>query len=152
MRDGAACLGDMDLFESHGLFHCLSHQVDVVLRDAGVGDEKKIRIDVRIFFQLVFYIFHKYFIQRAAVFLPDSHTSVVVVHLDAWLEFQHIGSESSYSRTAPACAQKCERIKDETAVAPAGSFTELFRNGCGDLSGVRSAGARFRNDFFCFLE
>ena len=37
-------------------------------------------------------------------------------------------------------------------MASAGSFTELFCNGCGDLSGVRSAGARFRNDFFGFPE
>ena len=93
----------MDLFESHGLFHCPAHQVDVVLRDAGVGDEKKIRINVRIFSQFVFYIFYQHFIQCAAVFLSDGHASVVVVYLDAWLEFQHVCPKCSDSRAAAAC-------------------------------------------------
>ena len=75
----------MDLFKADRFLHCLFHQINIFLRNPGVGDEEQVCIDIGVFGKFITDIFYQNFIQRTPVFLSHAHAPVVVVHLDAGL-------------------------------------------------------------------
>lgn len=89
-------------------------------------DEQKIRIDVRMPCKFILYIFYEHFVQCTAVFLSDAHASVMVIHLDARFELQHICTEGCDGRASSACMEKCESIKYKAGVTFGCTGAELF--------------------------
>ena len=112
-----ACLCNVDLFKFYRLIHGLFYQVDILLRDPGVGDKEQAGIDIGMFCKLVPYIFYQDLIQSPAVFFPYAHAPVAVVYLDAGLELQYVRTQGGDGGTASARVHKGESIKDEAGVA-----------------------------------